>query len=280
MPKSALAGVTQLEALRAHVRSLESVLVCYSGGTDSALVLAVAAEQLRDRAIGLTAVSPSLPEGELSEAKRVALQIGALVHFVDSREIERPSYVQNAEDRCFHCKSELYELAELKRAELGLRFVANGTNADDIGDYRPGLVAARNAHVRSPLLELEFSKSDVRSAALALGLDIWDKPAAACLSSRIPYRFAVTKERLQQIDQFESALRSLGFRQVRVRWHDQIARIEVELHQLALAMEEGNREKIVSIGRGCGFHYVTIDLVGYRTGSHNELLTGKNLRLL
>ena len=271
---------SRLDDLRQYIRNLGSAVVCFSGGIDSTLVLAVASEQLKDRAIGMTAVSPSLPVGERAEAERLARQLGAEVHFVESHELDRPLYALNAPDRCFHCKTELYELAELKRTQLGLNHIINGTNADDIGDYRPGLLAAQNAQVRSPLLELGLSKSDVRTAAFALGLDVWDKPAAACLSSRIPYGTSVTRDRLTQIDRFESELKAIGFRQVRVRWHDQIARIEVELNDIPRAVSEPNRERIVAIGRECGFHFITLDLTGYRTGSHNELLTGKNLKLV
>jgi len=280
MVMSANARTSRLDELRLHIKSLGSALICFSGGIDSALVLAVATEQLGELAIGLTAVSASLPEGERADAERLANELKANVRFVESHEIDKPLYARNAEDRCFHCKTELYELAEHERAQLGFQYIVNGTNSDDTGDYRPGLVAALNARVRSPLLELGLSKADVRAAAQDLGLDVWDKPAAACLSSRIPYGTSVTKERLQQIDKFESGLKALGFRQVRVRWHDQIARIEVPLKELGLTLEDQNREKIVTMGRECGFHFITLDLAGYRMGSHNELLQGKNLKLL
>ena len=280
MVLSAPASGSRLEELRSHIKRLESAVVCFSGGIDSALVLAVATEQLRERAVGLTAVSASLPEAERAEAERLARKLNAEVQFVESRELDNPLYTRNAADRCFHCKTELYEIAEQKRAQLGLKYIVNGTNRDDTGDYRPGLLAAQNAQVRSPLLELGLSKSDVRAAALEIGLDVWDKPAAACLSSRIPYGTSVTKERLEQIDKFESGLKALGFRQVRVRWHDQIARIELALGELELAFQGQNRETMVAIGRACGFHFITLDLAGYRTGSHNELLRGKNLKLL
>lgn len=275
---SAQISDSRLQALRDHIRSMGSLLVCFSGGIDSALILAVAAAELKERAVGLTAVSPSLPEEERVEAARIAKLINANLEFVHSNEIDRPLYVQNGEDRCFHCKTELYEIAERKRLELGLNYIANGTNRDDLGDYRPGLDAAKNARVRSPLLELDFSKADVRRAALALGLDVWDKPAAACLASRIPYGTSVTRERLGQIERFESGLKALGFRQLRVRWHEQIARIELGLDEIDLALPK--REEIVAIGKAAGFHYVTLDLAGYRTGSHNELLRGRSLKLI
>jgi uncharacterized protein len=257
-----------------------SVLVCYSGGIDSAFVLAVAHAELGARAIGMTAVSPSLSNGERDDAARIAHTLGAAHRFVDSHELERPGYVQNGPDRCFHCKSELYEIAEAKRNEWQLAVVVNGTNQDDLGDYRPGLEAAKNAAVRSPLVEVGMSKQDVRRAAQLIGMDVWDKPAAACLSSRIPYGTSVTTERLTQIAGFEADLKQLGFRQIRVRWHEQIARIEVALSELELMLRSGVREAALNAGKEHGFQYVTLDLGGYRTGSHNEVLAGRSLRVL
>lgn len=270
----------KLSDLRQILRGLESVLVCYSGGIDSAFVLAVAHAELGPRAIGMTAVSPSLAPSEKEDAARIAQGLGAEHRFVESNEIERPGYVQNGPDRCFHCKSELYEIAEQKRAEWSLAHVANGTNTDDLGDYRPGLEAARAAGVKSPLVDARMSKSDVRAAAKLMGMDVWDKPAAACLSSRIPYGTSVTRERLSQIGGLEAELRELGFRQLRVRWHDQIARIEIALPELPRLLEPGIREAMLAAGKNHGFTYVTLDLGGYRTGSHNELLTGRSLRLV
>lgn len=270
----------KLEALRALLRELGSALVCYSGGIDSAFVLAVAHQELGSRAVGLTAVSPSLAASEREDAARIARRIGARHEFVDSHEIERAGYVNNAPDRCFHCKSELYEIAEQKRREWSLSVVLNGTNKDNLGDYRPGLEAAKNAAVRSPLVELGFSKGDVRAAARQIGMEVWDKPASACLSSRIPYGTSVTRERLAQIGGLEAELKTLGFRQVRVRWHEKIARIEVDLAELPRLLEPGVREKVVSAGKLHGFTYVALDLAGYRTGSHNEVLIGRALRLV
>jgi uncharacterized protein len=270
----------QLAALRGVLRDMGSVLVCYSGGIDSAFVLAVAHAELGARAIGMTAVSPSLSESEKEDAARVARTLGADHRFVDSHELERPGYVQNGPDRCFHCKSELYDIAEAKRHEWQLATVVNGTNRDDLGDYRPGLEAAKNAAVRSPLIEVGMNKSDVRSAAQLIGMEIWDKPAAACLSSRIPYGTSVTTERLAQIAGFEADLKALGFRQMRVRWHEKIARIEVALSELELMLAPGVREAVVNAGKKHGFQYVTLDLGGYRTGSHNEVLLGRALRIV
>lgn len=270
----------QLAALRGVLRDMGSVLVCYSGGIDSAFVLAVAHAELGARAIGMTAVSPSLSNSEKEDAARVARTLGADHRFVDSHELERPGYVQNGPDRCFHCKSELYDIAEAKRHEWQLATVVNGTNRDDLGDYRPGLEAAKNAAVRSPLVEVGMTKSDVRNAAQLIGMEIWDKPAAACLSSRIPYGTSVTTERLAQIAGFEADLKALGFRQMRVRWHEKIARIEVALSELELMLAPGVREAVVNAGKKHGFQYVTLDLGGYRTGSHNEVLLGRALRIV
>jgi uncharacterized protein len=270
----------QLTALRSLLRSLGSVLVCYSGGIDSAFVLAVAHAELGERAVGMTAVSPSLSQSEKDDAARIARTLGAAHRFVDSHELERAGYVQNGPDRCFHCKSELYDIAEAKRKEWQLAVVVNGTNRDDLGDYRPGLEAAKNAAVRSPLVEVGMNKSDVRRAAQLIGMEIWDKPAAACLSSRIPYGTSVTTERLAQIAGFEAELKALGFRQIRVRWHEKIARIEVALSELELMLAPGVREAAVEAGKKHGFQYVTLDLGGYRTGSHNEVLVGRALRIV
>ncbi len=277
---SSASDESRLGELRSYVRALGSVLVCYSGGIDSALVMAVAHQELGERAVALTAVSPSLPASECEGAVRLAASLGARHELVASNEMARPDYVANGPDRCFHCKSELYDIARAKQAELRFEHIANGTNADDLGDYRPGLQAAAQAGVRSPLAELSLSKADVRRLARHLGLPIWAKPAAACLASRLPYGTSVTVERLNQVGGFEAALRQLGFPHVRVRWHDQIARIELGLEDLARACSEPLRERIVDSGLAQGFRYVTIDLAGYRQGSHNEVLTGRQLRVV
>ncbi|RYZ06631.1 MAG: ATP-dependent sacrificial sulfur transferase LarE [Myxococcales bacterium] len=257
-----------------------SVLVCYSGGIDSAVVLAAASRALGSRAVGMTAVSPSLPASEREDAERIAREVGAEHRLVESAELLREGYVNNGPDRCFHCKSELYDLAAQKRIEWQLAVVVNGTNLDDLGDYRPGLEAAKLAGVRSPFVELGFRKADVREVAQELGLSAWDKPAAACLSSRIPYGTSVTPERLQQVGGFEAALRELGFRRSRVRYHDKIARIELDLEDLPRLLEPATRGAVLAAGKANGFVYVTLDLAGYRMGSHNEVLSGRSLRIV
>jgi uncharacterized protein len=280
---------SKLDELRRQLAGMGSVLVCYSGGIDSALVLAVAHEVLGEKAVGMTAVSPSLAPFEREEAIAVARQIGARHELVESREIDDPSYVANHTDRCFHCKSELYRLSSEKQKEWAIDAVVNGTNVDDLGDYRPGLEAAKLAGVRSPLVELGFTKSDVRASAASLGLSIWDKPAAACLSSRIPYGSKVTRERLAQIGALEEEIHRLGLRQVRVRWHaltgdgektkdGAMARVEVAKDELTKAFEA--RDAIVAAGKRFGFAYTTLDLQGYRTGSHNEVLAGRQLKIV
>lgn len=290
---------TKLEHLRALFRALGSVLVCYSGGIDSALLLAVAHEVLGERAVAMTAVSPSLAPAEKEAAQAVARQLGARHELVDSHELDDERYAQNGADRCFYCKSELYAIAAKMQREWGLAAVVNGVNQDDLGDYRPGLEAAKNTGARSPLVECGFHKSDVREAARALGLAIWDKPASACLSSRLPYGTRVTTERLAQVAALEASLRGLGLTQLRVRWHAAserptasgsasvtnavateaaIARIEVAKDELVRAFEA--RERIVELGKAHGFSYVTLDLQGYRQGSHNEVLDGRRLRVV
>ena len=275
-----MSNPAQLEALEGRLAQLGSVLVCYSGGVDSAFVLQVAHRVLGARALGMTAVSPSLPASEKDAAVALAKELGAPHELVETHEIDDPSYAANPSNRCYFCKSELYKVASEFARARGFSAIANGTNVDDLGDYRPGLDAAREAGVVSPLLDVGMTKADVRSHALALGLPVWDKPAAACLSSRLPYGTAVTRERLSQIGGLEEDLRALGFRQLRVRWHDKVARIEVEPAEIARAFDPAVRNAMVAAGKRHGFAYVTLDLQGYRQGSHNELLVGNALRVV
>lgn len=260
----------QLDALRAVFSAMPSVLVCFSGGVDSAFVLKVAHEVLGDRALGVTAVSPSLPRVEREDSVRLAREIGVPHVVVESREMDDPNYAANPTNRCYFCKSELYRIARAEAAARGFAVVVNGTNRDDLGDYRPGLQAASEADVRAPLVEAGFTKSDVRRCAKLVGLRVWDKPAAACLSSRIPYGTAVTPARLRQIDDAETAVRALGLRQIRVRFHGELARVEVAQDEMDRAF--ALRREIAAACRAAGFAFATLDLEGYRTGSLNEVV--------
>lgn len=270
----------QLQALRRWFTQIESVLVCYSGGIDSALLLVVAHQELGVSAIGMTAISPSLPEEERLAAQQLAQLWGAEHRTVESRELERQGYRDNGPDRCYHCKTELYSIAQARQQDWGLSTIVNGTNLDDLGDYRPGLTAAKEAGVRSPFVELKLTKADVRSLAQSIGLTIWDKPAAACLSSRLPYGVSVTKARLMQVEHLERALHQWGFEHVRVRYHHEVARIEVAAEDIVRLSQPELRDRVVAAGRECGFQYVTLDLAGYRTGSLNELLQGRSLKIV
>jgi len=242
------------------------VLVAYSGGIDSTLVLRVAHEQLGARAIGVTAVSPTFPASELETAKRVAAEIGARHEIVETDQLELPAFALNDATRCFHCKTDLYQLLEQLRQSRGIAYSVDGTNLDDLGDDRPGIAAARQWRVRSPLVEAELSKEDVRSLARQLGLSNWDKPAAACLSSRIPHGMTITREKLGRIEAAEAALHEEGLRHCRVRDHGDMARIEADQRSLAWLMEPDRRVRISRRLKELGFRFVTVDLEGYRPG--------------
>ena len=264
----------KLAALRRELGGYGSALVAYSGGVDSALVAAVALDVLGDRALAVTADSPSLARSELADAIALARQIGIRHETVQTTEMEREGYRANGPDRCYFCKDTLYvELSRLAEAQ-GFDAVVNGTNVDDLGDYRPGISAASEHGVRSPLVDAGLTKADVREAAREMGLPVWDKPAQACLSSRIPYGTPVSVEALTRIGAAEAALRELGLGQLRVRHHGRVARIEVPPEQIAALVESETRARITAAIRAAGYTYVTVDLDGFRSGSMNETLPG------
>ena len=258
-------------ALGRQLRATGGVMVAFSGGADSALLLAAAVEALGDRAVAATGVSPSLPEHELADARALAAELGARHLCVPTHEGEVPGYLRNGPDRCFFCKDELFQvLAPLAAAE-GLA-LAVGTNTDDLGDHRPGQRAAAARGVLAPLVAAGFAKADVRAASRRMGLRTADKPAAACLASRVAYGLQVTPARLSRVERAEALLRSFGLTELRVRDHGDLARVEVPPAALALLVEPDRREVLVAGLRDLGFTYVTLDLEGLRSGSMNAVL--------
>jgi uncharacterized protein len=261
---------SKLDALRGIIGDMGSAVVAFSAGVDSTFVAAVAADVLGDRALAVTGVSPSIPQSEVDEAKDLARLIGVRHVLLDTSEMDRPGYVENSPQRCYHCKTELYSLLEEMAVRDGFDFVLDGCNMDDLGDHRPGRVAAAEHRVRSPLIEAGLTKTEIRELSKERGLPTWDKPAMACLSSRIPYGTPVTVEALDQVGAAEAFLRSLGFRQLRVRHHGDVARIEIEADVLPAVLE--HRERIVRRLKNLGYKYVTLDLAGFRSGSMNEAI--------
>ena len=257
----------QLRRLNKVVAGYESVVVAFSGGVDSTLVAAVAARVLGERALAVTSHSPSLPRTEYEAAREIAAMVGIEHRFVATDELRRPGYVANAGDRCYHCKSELYERLAPIAAQRGA-IIINGTNRDDLGDVRPGLLAASQRGVRSPLVEISLGKEDVRAVSKLLALPTWDKPAMACLASRIPVGTPVSVTLLGQVEAAEAFIGSLGVRVLRVRHHGEIARIETD--EAGLAIVGANRERIVGRLSALGYRFVTLDLAGHRSGSLNR----------
>jgi uncharacterized protein len=270
----ASAPATDLEARRTalddRLRSLTSVVVAYSGGVDSAYLACAATRILGPRALCVTAGSPSYPAHHRRMAEQIAAEFALHHEFIETRELANPDYRANDTDRCYHCKHELYTgLTSLARAR-GFETVADGNNADDRGDYRPGRRAAREFGVISPLDDAGLSKADIRELSRAAGLPCWDEPASACLSSRVPYHSEVTEAKLAAIERAEEIVRSLGFRVVRVRHHGDVARLEVARDEMPRLVEPGVSGTIDRELRALGFRYVAVDLKGYRLGSLNE----------
>jgi uncharacterized protein len=260
----------KLDKLRATFAAMDQVMVAFSGGVDSTFVLKVACDTLGDRALALTTTSPTMPQQDRDTALEMARQIGARHIVIESNELEIPGYAANPVNRCYLCKSNLFTVCEAKAAELGIAHIVDGLNLDDLGDYRPGIKAAGERRVRHPLVEAELGKADIRELSRAFGLETWDRPASPCLSSRFPYGTEITPEALRKVEAGERLLHALGFRVARVRYHGDVARLELESSEIARVFAPELRETVDREFHKLGFRFVTIDLRGFRSGSLNE----------
>ena len=260
------------ERLFAVLKRLGRVMVAYSGGTDSAYLAWAAHHALGPNAIAITADSASIPESHKRDAEQLARQFGIPHEYVQTFEFDNPDYVKNGPDRCFHCKDELFTRLEEVGRERGIEHVVYGVNVDDLGDYRPGQNAARLHQVKAPLVEAGLTKAEIRELSRLASLPTWDRPASACLSSRVPYGTPVTPQTVKTVEAGEEAIRALGFRQFRVRFHGELVRIEIARDEMERALTMEMAEKIAAIFKPLGFHYITLDLEGYRQGSMNESL--------
>jgi uncharacterized protein len=266
------------QRLRQMLAGSARLVVAYSGGVDSAFLAWVAHQALGSEMLAVIADSPSLARTHLEDALTFARERGIPVEVVETQELENPAYIRNDSMRCFHCKDELFTVLERYREDHEFDKIAYGVNADDIGDFRPGQQAARQHHVLAPLLEAGLSKSEIRELARQVDLRVWDKPASACLSSRIEYGRAVTPEALRTIECGEEALRGMGFRQFRVRHHGETVRIEISREELPRALTDQMARELTAVFKALGFKFVTLDLEGFRSGSMNQLLSPEELR--
>ncbi len=264
-------------ALRESLRGLGRTLVAYSGGVDSAYLAWMAHQTVGQNMLAVIADSPTIARTQLDDAISFVKEQGIPVEVIPTEEVDRPEYIRNDALRCFHCKDELFTVMEAYREKHGFDSIAYGVNLDDQGDFRPGQQAARQHHVSAPLLDAGLSKQDIRQMAEAAGLRVWDKPASACLSSRIEYGRPVTREALSVVEQGEDALRAMGFRQFRVRHHGDIVRIEVAKEELGRALDPAMAAEFTRLFKGLGFKFVTLDLEGFRSGSMNALLPVNDL---
>jgi uncharacterized protein len=275
-PDSALAGATvtaaKLRALEARLEQLGSLMVAYSGGVDSAFLAGTAHRILGSRMLAVLADSPSLARRDMEQACAFARSLQMPLHVVETEELERPAYARNEADRCFHCKDELFAAMEALGGKLGFSRIAYGMNADDTQDFRPGQRAAEEHAVLAPLAEAGLTKIEVRTLAKAAGYPLWDRPAAPCLASRVEYGRIVTREVLEQVERAEESLRQLGFRELRVRHHGELARVEIARAELPRALSMEMLDAITTALKQAGFQYVTLDCSGFRSGSMNAVL--------
>jgi len=262
----------KLQALKETLSSMKSVLVAYSGGVDSTLLLKVAKDVLGDNVVAVTATSPTYPSHEVENALKIATDLGVKLVSIETDELSDPRFSENSPERCYWCKRALFLRMTAIAKEYGLNYILDGSNYDDTKDFRPGMRAANELGVRSPLKEVGLTKDDIRSLSKSLGLPTWDKPSFACFSSRFPYGMKITEENLAKVESAEKFLRKFGISQIRVRHYNETARIEVMKDDMPRLLDEGIRREVLSYFKKLGYSYVTLDLEGYRTGSMNEVL--------
>jgi pyridinium-3,5-biscarboxylic acid mononucleotide sulfurtransferase len=265
----------KLSDLETLLRDTNGAIIAFSAGVDSTFLLKIAYSVLGERAIALTAASPTVPPGEFEAAKEFARTLGCRHIVIDSNELANPSFAKNPSNRCFFCKDELYRLCREQAEKLNIPVIVDGTNLDDLKDHRPGLKAAKEWGIRHPLVEAQMTKDDIRRYSRALDLPTWDKPSSPCLSSRFPYGTEINLDRLRKIGACELYLKELHFREFRVRYHGDLARIELSAREIARFFDEATRQAVVKRFKEIGFNYVSLDLQGYRTGSMNEALANK-----